>query len=331
MSARPIPRARRGAIVQANPPTMKAIRIHTFGDANVLTLDDVEKPQPGAGEILIEVHAAGINPVDYKMRSGTFNKQQLKLPLTLGRDVAGRVVAIGPGVRTVGLEDDVYAYLGLGSGNGGYAQFAIAKENEAAAKPNSLSYVEAAAVPLAATTAWQGLFDIGKLAPGERVLVQGAPGGVGHFAVQFAKLTGAWVVATGSGADLELLRRLGADEAIDYRQDKFDERGRDIDLVLDLVGGDTQQRSWKVVKDGGRIVSTLQQPSSPDASTRRISAHVFMAQARRDQLEKIAHLIDDRRVHVVIDQVMPLADARRAHDHMENDHIRGKVVLEVAA
>ena len=308
---------------------MKAIRIHSFGGSDLLTLEDVPAPRPQAGEILIKVRAAGVNPVDYKMRSGQYKAAEIHPPVTLGREVSGVVESVGPAVTEIKAGDEVYAMLGANSG--GYAEYAVAKSKEAAVKPATLDHVRAAAVPLAALTAWQGLFDHGKLMAGERVLIHGAAGGVGHFAVQFAKNRGAYVVATAKSEDEPLLRKLGADEVIDYRTERFDDRGRDIDLVLDLIAGETQQRSWNVLKEGGRIISTLQPPAGEEAARHHAQGKAFMVEPKHEQLAEIARLIDAGKISVVLDQTLPLEEARRAHDHMENEHVRGKVVLTVAA
>lgn len=306
---------------------MKAVRIHSFGGSDVLTIEDVDRPEPGRDEVLIHVRAASVNPVDYKMRSGDYRQAGLQPPLTLGRDVAGTVERAGPAVRNVREGDEVYAMLGAHSG--GYAEYAVARATEVAPKPATLDYPHAAAVPLAAITAWQGLFDHGRLVSGERVLIHGASGGVGHFAVQFAHLNGACVIATARGEDAALLRDLGADEVIDYRAQDFTQATGQIDLVLDLVAGETQERSWSVLKDGGRIISTLQPPSPQEALKHHARAENYLAQPRQEQLVQIAELIDHGRVRVVIDRTLPLADARSAHDHLEHDHVRGKIVLTV--
>jgi len=242
---------------------MKTIRIHSFGDASVLHLEEAPRPKPAPDQILIRVHAASVNPVDYKIRSGTYVRSRIELPAILGRDVAGTIEEIGYDVSGFEVGDAVYAFLGAHSG--GYAEFALAGKEEFAPKPATLDFVTAAAVPLAAITAWQGLFDHGGLLPGEQVLIHGAAGGVGHFAVQFARTTGTTVIATGRAEDLELLRGLGADQVIDYQSERFEDQVREVDLVLDLVGGETQSRSWGVLRKGGRLVSTLQQPSPEKA------------------------------------------------------------------
>ncbi|HVS51065.1 MAG TPA: NADP-dependent oxidoreductase [Opitutaceae bacterium] len=307
---------------------MKAIRMHTFGGPDVLRLENLPKPEPRDGEVLIRVRAASVNPVDYKMRSGSFKPEGMRTPLTLGRDVSGVVEGIGRGVDDIRAGDEVYALLDRD--HGGYAEYAIASAHGTASKPDSIDHVHAAAVPLAATTAWQGLFDHGKLQTGERVLIHGAAGGVGHFAVQFAKDRGAYVIATARAEDRALLRKLGADEIVDYRAERFEDRVHDVDLVLDLVAGETQQRSWAVLKPGGRIVSTLQPPSPEEAARHHAEGKVFFAEPRREQLAQISRLIDRGKVEVVVQETLPLAAAREAHEHLEKEHIRGKVVLVVA-
>ena len=306
---------------------MKAVRIHSFGGPDVLTIDDVPKPKPGAGEVLIKVEAASVNPVDYKMRSGDYKLVGMQTPLTLGCDISGVVESVGRGVSGVQVGDEVYALLD--HNHGGYAEYAVAKREGVATKPAAIDHIHAAAVPLAATTAWQGLFDHGRLAAGERVLIHGAGGGVGHFAVHLAKDRGAYVIATAREEDRELLQQLGADEVIDYKSERFEDHVRDIDLVLDLVAGETQQRSWKVLKDGGRIVSTLQPPSEAEALRHHAKAEAFMVEPNRDELEQIGQMIDAGRVSVCVERTLPLSEARRAHEHVEHEHVRGKVVLAI--
>jgi NADPH:quinone reductase-like Zn-dependent oxidoreductase len=306
---------------------MKAVRIHSFGGPEVLRLEDVPKPRPANDEVLIKVRAAGVNPIDYKLRSGEFKPVGMQMPMTLGRDVSGTVEDVGSNVAGVSVGDDVIAMLD--SEHGGYAEYTTAKANGIAAKPGSLDHLHAAAVPLAATTAWQGLFDHGKLKAGERVLIHGAAGGVGHFAVQFAKDRGAYVIATARAEDRDVLRRLGADEIIDYRSERFEDQVREIDLVFDLVAGETQQRSWKVLKDGGRIVSTLQPPSRDEAARRHAKGEAFMVEPNRDELAQISRLIENGKVSVLVQEVLPLTDVVRAHERLEHEHVRGKVVLAV--
>lgn len=306
---------------------MKAVRMHDFGDSSVLSVEDAPRPEVRDDQVLIHVRAASVNPVDYKVRSGDFHKSQTKLPATLGRDVSGVVEAVGPGVTDYKPGDEVYAFLS--SHSGGYAEYALAEHEEVAAKPATVDHVHAAAVPLAAVTAWQGLFDHGRLEAGQRVLIHGAAGGVGHYAVQFAKAKGASVIATARQEDADLLRRLGADEVIDYRTERFESRLSDIDLVLDLIGGDTQRRSWSVLKRGGRLVSTLEQPSPEEAAARGAEGVVFMAQPKAGQLREIARMIDEHKITILVDKTLPLDEARRAQDTLEREHVRGKLVLVI--
>ncbi len=306
---------------------MKAVRIHSFGGPEILRLEDVPDPTPTNTGVLIQVHAAGVNPVDSKIRSGGYTRAEVRLPLTLGRDVSGVVKAVGAAVTDFKEGDEVYAMLTGPAG--GYAEYAVAGVQHVAPKPKKLDHVHAAAVPVAAITAWQGLFEHGNLQEGQRVLIHGAGGGVGHFAVQFAKLRGAFVVATASGRDLDLVRRLGADLVVDYRNERFEERSGAVDLVFDLVGGETQERSWAVLKRGGALVSTLKPPSELKAAERNVRAKVFMAEPKARHLAVIGRLIDEDKVQVVVESTLPLAEARLAHDHLEHDHVRGKVVLTV--
>jgi len=306
---------------------MKAIRLHSFGKSDQLHLEDIPKPSPQAGEVLIRVYAASVNPVDYKIRSGEFKPDDLKLPLTMGRDISGVVEAVGTDVARIAVGDAVYALLDID--HGGYAEYVTAQAEQIALKPATLDHIHAAAVPLAALTAWQGLFDHGKLRSGERVLIHGAAGGVGQFAVQLAVARGAEVIATAREENRELLLDLGADEVIDYQHEKFEDEAGEVDLVYDLVAGDTQARSWKCLKHGGRMVSTLQAPSKVKALLHGAKAEVYMAHPSGHQLEEISQLIDGGKVRVTVEQTLALEHAGQAQDHLENDHPAGKVVLEV--
>ena len=307
---------------------MKAVRIHDFGGTDVMHIEEVPTPRPERGEVLIRVVAASVNPVDYKMRSGEFKPPGMAMPVTLGRDVSGIVESVGSDVTGLKEGDDVFALLDRD--HGGYAEYVIAGSESVAPMPSSIDYNHAAAVPLAAITAWQGLFDHGKLKTGERVLIHGAAGGVGHFAVQFAKERGAHVIASARAEDHDLLLQLGADEVIDYKSERFEDRARDVDLVLDLVAGDTQKRSWKSLKKGGRMVSTLNAPSKIEGALHDVKGTAFMAHPDRSELEEIGRLIDSGKVQVIVQRTMPIKDVRRAHEFIEHEHVRGKLVLEVA-
>src|SRR5215467_8332744 len=245
---------------------MQAARIHEFGSPEVLTLDNVPTPEPKRDEILVKVRAASVNPIDYKIRSGQYpGVKGDKLPVTLGRDVSGVVARCGEEVMTCRPGDDVYAMLD--GGHGGYAEYVLVRERDLVKKPERLDYAQAAAVPLAALTAWQGLFDHGRLEAGQHVLIHGGAGGVGHFAIQFAKEKGAIVSTTVASEDVDFAHELGADRAIDYKHERFEDRVRDVDLVLDLVAGDTQERSWSVVKKGGARVTSPSRTRSSSAES----------------------------------------------------------------
>ncbi|HVC30283.1 MAG TPA: NADP-dependent oxidoreductase [Steroidobacteraceae bacterium] len=309
--------------------TMKAVRIRSFGGPEVLEMADVEKPTPRDDEVLIRVRAASVNPVDYKIRSGTYPVvKQDQLPKVLGRDVAGEVERCGSAVRNFKEGDTVYAMLDGGSG--GYAEYVTVKADLVAPKPGQCDYRDAAAVPLAGLTAWQGLFDHGHLQAGQRVLIHGAGGGVGHLAVQFAKARGATVVATAAPEDVEFVRHLGADQVIDYTRGRFEESIQGpVDLVLDLVAGETQERSWEVLKDGGAMISSLASPSQEKARERHARAENFIAHPDRTELIEIGRLIDEGRVHPHVSAVFELREAREAQLQLEQHHAQGKVVLQV--
>ncbi len=308
---------------------MKAVRMHAFGGPEALHVDEIPMPQPGDDEVVVKVRAASINPIDWKMRSGRAGLRQEQLPLVLGRDVSGTVEICGARAHALKKGDPVYAMLGWD--RGGYAEYALVKAAEGATKPASLDHVHAAAVPLAALTAWQGLFDHGGLQAGQRVLIHGGAGGVGHFAVQFAKAKGAFVATTVSGEDIDFVRQLGADLAIDYKVQRFEEVARDIDLVLDLIGGETQQRSWAVLKDGGALVSTLAQPSQEKAQQVHARAMFYVAQPNAAQLSEISRLIDEGKICPMVQATFPLAQAGTAQRTLEEEHTQGKIVLDLAA
>ena len=307
---------------------MKAVRIHNFGNTDVMHLEDIEVPRPGKGEVLVHVIAASVNPVDFKIRSGEFKMPGAHMPITLGRDISGVIGAVGRGVSGFNVGDSVFALLD--ADHGGYAEYAIVREDILAPKPATIDHVHAAAVPLAALTAWQGLFDHGLLRGGERVLIHGAAGGVGHFAVQFARDCGAEVVATARAEDADLLERLGAYKVVDHVNEKFEEVVQGVDLVFDLVGGNTQARSWICLRKGGRMVSTLQPPSEAEARKHGVTAKVFMAQPNRGELEEIGRMIDEGKVEVIVQEALPIEEAQHAHEVLENEHVQGKLVLEVA-
>src|SRR5207237_3621437 len=245
--------------------TMRAIRIHKYGGPEVLHYENAPRPKPQSGEVLIRVHVAGINPIDWKVREGYMKDfWPHKFPLILGWDLSGVVDELGRGVSRFKISDEVYS-LPDPTRNGAYADYIVVRASALALKPNALHHPRAAAVPLAALTAWQSLFDTAQLQPGQRVLIHAGSGGVGHLAVQLAKWKGAYVFATASTKNQDLLRELDVDEPIDYTQQRFENVARKIDVVLDTIGGETQERSWAVLKKGGVLVSLVQPPSDEKA------------------------------------------------------------------
>jgi NADPH:quinone reductase-like Zn-dependent oxidoreductase len=306
--------------------TMKAVRIHQYGGPEELKLEDVPRPQPGADEVLIRVHAAAVNPIDWKIRAGYVKDfMPVPMPFIPGIDISGVVEATGPGVTLFKKGDEVF-----GVGSAGYAAFAVAKETELALKPASLDHVHAAAVPVVASTSWQALFKVAGLKAGQKLLVHGAAGGLGIFAVQFAKAKGAHVIGTASGHHQCFLRELGVDEPIDYATTKFEDVAHDVDVVLDTQGGDTQLRSWKVLKKGGVLVSVVQPPPEDEVAKHWIKAVMLRRQANTGELSEIAKLVDSGSVKVIVETVLPLSDARRAQELSQAGHVRGKIVLKVA-
>lgn len=307
---------------------MKAVRIHTFGDPEVLHLEEVDTPKPKPGEVLVKVGAAGVNPVDYKIREGKYPRiVSAQLPIILGRDVCGTVeqAADGSALRP---GDDIYALLDWTLG--GYAQYVALPASLCVARPANLSVVECGAVPLAALTAWQGLFDHAGLETGQSVLIHAGAGGVGHFAIQFAKHRGARVLTTVSAENLQFIRGLGADVAIDYRNQRFEELTRDIDVVFDLVGGDTRARSWSVLRPGGILVSTLGQPDEGEASKHRVRATGYMARPNQAELAEIGRLLEGGKVRPTVTKTFGLEEAPRAHRYLETEHPRGKIAFSIA-
>jgi NADPH:quinone reductase-like Zn-dependent oxidoreductase len=308
---------------------MKAIRIHNYGGPEVLRHEEAPRPQLKEDELLIRVHAAGVNPLDWKVRSGSLNgSARHALPLIPGWDVSGVVEKVGRRVSRFKRGDQVFA-MADPTRDGTYAEFIAVRAGIVALKPKSLYHVRAAAVPLAALTAWQSLFNLGQLQFGQRILIHGGSGGVGHFAVQLAKWKGAYVIATASTKNQELLRKLGADETIDYTTRKFERIVEKIDIVLDTIGGETQERSWRVLNNDGVLIS-LVQPAS-DQKAKQFSVRGVMCRVQPDsaQLSKIAKLIDSAKLRPTINRILPLGEARRAHELSQSGHIHGKIVLRV--
>ena len=314
----------------ADKPTMKAVVIHEYGGPEVLKYEDVPQPEPKQDQLRIHVIAAGVNPVDGMIRSGMFDKEGRRaFPVILGGDISGVVEKVGSNITKFKSGDPVFAYVSLDN-SGGYAQYALVTEREAAPKPRSLIYVEAAAVPIVALTAWQALIDTAKLKAGQTVLIHGGSGGVGSFAIQIAKAHGAKVIATASTANQELLKQLGADVAIDYTKQNFENIAKDVDVVLDSIGKDTLARSYGVVKKGGIIVSLVARPDPAELEKHAIRGEALSVDPNSDELSEIGKLIDEKKINVIVSQTFPLSEARKAQEQVATGHTRGKIVLKVA-
>jgi NADPH:quinone reductase-like Zn-dependent oxidoreductase len=313
-------------------PTMKAVRIHHYGGPETLKYEDALRPTPADGEVLVRVVAAGVNALDWKVRAGHVQRTvPHALPLILGWDLSGTIETVGPGVTGFAAGDDVYAHPDF-TANGAYAEFISVRASELAKKPRSLDHTQAASVPLAALTAWQTLCDKwgADVVAGQTVLVHGGAGGVGHFAVQFAKWRGAKVIATGSAANERFVRDLGADDFIDYTRHRFEDVVFDVDAVVDTVGMDTQMRSWKVIKPGGVLAGLVSPPSQAAAKAHRVRGVLISVRPNAVQLAGIAELIDSGTIKPTVAEVLPLSQARKAHEVSQGGHVRGKMVLRVA-
>ncbi|SDR51458.1 NADPH:quinone reductase [Paraburkholderia fungorum] len=305
---------------------MRAFRIHRFGGPDVLRSERIDVPPIGPNEVLVRVKAASVNPVDIKTRDGKYPViGEDKLPFTLGRDFAGTLERVGQSLS--GWEHGAEVFGFVGQGQGALAEFVVIVASGLAPRPASMDSTAAAAVPLAALTAWQGLFDQGGLQKGQRVLIHAGAGGVGHLAVQFARHVGAEVFATATGDGVEFVESLEADHVIDYKKQPFEEVARDMDLVFDLIGGETQSRSWQTVKRDGTMISTLTEPSATEAA--RHGAHAARYTARPDgaQLAEIGRLIDAGEVKVNVIATYPFASAADALARLEKGHVHGKIVV----
>ncbi len=311
---------------------MKAIRIHEFGSTDVLNLEEVPQPEAGAGEVLVRVHAAGVNPVDWKVRaaiSPLAQRYKEAFPLILGWDVSGVVVAVGKDVTGFAEGDEVYGLVGFPGLGSAYAEYLAAPAAHIALKPRTLTHVQAAALPLAALTAWQALFETGDLAFGQRILVHAAAGGVGHVAVQLAKWRGAYVIGTASARHHDMLRSLGVDEVVDYTITRFENLVHDVDMVLDALSGETRARSWQVLKKGGMLVSILSGIDPAVAEAHGVRWGYLLVRPDQARLAEIARLADVGSLRPVVDSVFPLGEAAQAHARGEQGHTSGKIVLQV--
>ncbi|MCK2150443.1 NADP-dependent oxidoreductase [Marinobacter alexandrii] len=314
--------------------TMRHVSYDRFGERDVLQVKTSDIPQPGPGQVLVRVHGAGLNPIDWKTRKGLgFAARQIEnsLPWTPGYDVAGEVVEVAEDVTTLAPGDRVMGMIGFPEGGGGYASYAVAGADEFAIVPEELDLLAAGALPLAALTAWQALFEVAKLDSGQKILIHAGAGGVGHFAVQFALERGAHVVATASAANRDFLAELGVHEVIDYRTTDVAEECYGLDVVLDLVGGEEGKRSLHTLGEHGVLV-TIPTVTADEiisaAENMGLRAHGMTVRPDVFHLDEIAELIEDGDVRVHLDQVFPLDQVAHAHELLEGGHVRGKLVLD---
>jgi NADPH:quinone reductase-like Zn-dependent oxidoreductase len=299
---------------------MKAVLIHETGSPDVLHYEEAERLEPDEGEVLIRVRAVSVNPVDWKQRRGL---AQTEVPAVLGKDVSGTVEVS----RAEGFAegDEVFGM----AASGGYAEYTTASAAAIAQKPDGISHEQAAALPLAGMTAWQALFDRGALDSGQTALIAGAAGGVGHLAVQFAKVGGARVIGTGSARNRDFVLGLGADEYVDYTEQDVGEAVSGVDLAFDTVGGETTQSLVPAVRQGGILVTIANAAPEEAARQRGVRAELLVMSPSTEQLARIAELVASGEVHVETSEVLPLAEVQRAHEHSESGHTRGKIVLTV--
>jgi NADPH:quinone reductase-like Zn-dependent oxidoreductase len=305
---------------------MNAVCIHDFGGPDVVRYETVPRPEPKSGQVLVRVHAAGVNPVDWKIREGWLGASPL--PQILGIDLSGVVESLGPDVGE--FREGELVFGSVADDSGAFAEYATSPVARLTRRPPELDDIHAAALPTASLTAWQALFDKAELAAGQRILIHAAAGGVGSLAVQFAKWRDAYVIGTASVSNEHYLRELGVDEFIDYNDTRFEDLVKDVDVALDTIGGDTQERSWGVLKRGGVLVSIVQPPSNETAAAHGVRG-VFMRcdHNRGDQLAKIAKLVVSGVVRVHVDTVLPLHETRKALEMSQSGHARGKIVLTI--
>lgn len=291
-----------------------------FGDESVLNYTEVERPKPKSDEILVKIHAAAVNPVDWKIREGNI---KMSLPLILGADFAGTVEEMGADISKFEKNDSVYGKIILGC----YAEYVIVKENEAGKMPKNLDFKNAATIPMGALTSWQAIFDTANLKSGQKILVHAAAGGVGSMAVQLAKAKGAYVIGTASGRNEDFVKNMGVDEFIDYTSTKFEDVVKDADVVLDTIGDDTLERSFQTLKKGGFLVSLAGKPSKEMVKEHEVKAEFISSRSNPEQLDEITKLVEENKVKTFVEQEFPLSEAKEAQRIIKKGHTRGKIVL----
>ena len=309
---------------------MKAIQINGYGDNSVVALNEkADRPIVSVGKVLVEVHAAGVNPVDWKIREGYLKGMMpLAFPATLGSDFSGVVAEVGEGVTNVKQSDEVYGIANAMTG-GSFAEFTVVDARSLSPKPTRATHAEAASLPLVGLSAWQALVEQINIRKGQKILVHGGAGGIGTIAIQLAKHLGAYVVATASQADVDYVKGLGADEVIDYQREKFEKKIKDYDAVFDTAGGDAYQKSFRVVKEGGIIVSMVEQPNEELMAKYKITAKAQFTQPNADQLVKLASLVDDGVIKPHVDKSFSMEQAKEAFAYQQTGRPQGKVVITI--
>lgn len=307
--------------------TTRVVHVYSYGGPEQLKLEQKPRPEPQAGEVLLRVHAAGVNQIDWKIRQGLMKDfQPVTFPYTPGIEVAGVVEGVGPGVTAFEIGQAVFGQ----SARGAYAEYITESVEALALKPETLSFAEAATVPVGATTAWRALFDNGGLTSGQRVLIQGAAGGVGLFAVQLAKWKGAQVIGTASTANLDFVLGLGADTVVDYTTTPVESVVQEVDLVLDGVGGETLISSLAALRRGGTLISIAGLPPREEAQARGVRAAFIRNQYSRELLQTVTRFIDEGRIKVTAGKTFPLSEVQQAHEYSRSGHGRGRIVLQIA-
>lgn len=306
---------------------MKAIRINKYGHSDQIKVENILTPLPKDDQILIEVHAIGVNPMDWKIREGLFKEMMpAQFPLTLGQDFAGKVIATGTATHLYNKGDLVYGFA-----QGAYAEYLCVGESTIAKIPEDVDYITAAAIPTAGLTAYQLIMNALELKAGQTVLIHGAGGGVGSFAVQLAIWKKAKIIATASSADFEYLQKLGVTEIINFEKERFESRVKDVDAVIDLIGGDTLEKSISLIKKGGVIATTVGPMNEKLIKERGIKGVSFMVKQNSEDLVQLSNLVVKGIVRPRINEVIPLEEAKRAQDDLQLHHSKGKIILEVSS
>lgn len=305
---------------------MKTIRIHAYGHSDHIRMEDAPRPSAKPGEVLVKIHAAGVNPVDWKIREGFYEKiAPREFPFTLGQDFSGEVVELGDGAQGFKVGDEVYGFV-----NGSYAEYAAASVDKIARKPRTIDFNTAAGLPTPALTAYQIVTKLVQPSKGQTILIHGAAGGVGTLATQLCIWKQARVIATAASSDVSYLKDLGVEQVIDYKVERFDEKMKEVDAVIDLVGGETLSRSLPLIKNGGVLVSTVGPIDTAEAAKRNIRAFQILMEKNAADLAEIAKLVDQGVLKPRLDQVMPLIQAKDAQDLYQSGHTHGKLILKVA-